>query len=138
MTGQSIEYSEKLKAVRAEIEALLARHDVAGHVILHEPGFGEVFSCLSPSYSRLQLIVDGSVQYRLRSTLEDYGGDREAQTRDQAATANMCETLAELLGRSALHFIELAQFVNRTLGAEHTEGTFRPDEEPPETPSTEH
>lgn len=120
-------FSLKLKEARAEIEAILIRYDIAGHVVLHEPGFGEVFSHLTPSYSN----VTGELPVvRLRSKAADYGGDKDAQRRDLEATANMMAILAELLGRAALSFIDLSNWVNKHTGAEHDEGTFTPDPDP--------
>jgi hypothetical protein len=118
--------SEKLKRARAEIEAILKAYDIAGHVVLHEPGWGEVFAHLSPSYS----CVTGSFpSVRLRSKLADYGGDADAQKRDLEATVNMLSIFAELLGQAALSFIELSTVANIKTRAEHTEGQFIPDKE---------
>ena len=119
--------SPKLKAVRAEIEALLKKHDVAGHVVLHTPGFGEVFAHLTPSYSKISGLLP---TIRIRSKAEDYGGDREAQRRHLEATANMVSTMATLLGQAALAFIDLSTVINTKTGAVHTDGKFTQDPDP--------
>lgn len=126
-----LNYSPKLKAVRREIEAIAAKHDVALHAVLHEPGnvaeggsgYGEVFTH-QPSYSRVR--IAGSYVH-LKSTLKDYGGDREMQRREQAATANMVGIMAELLAHAAVFFIDLQKVVDTKTGAEHGEGSFTSD-----------
>jgi hypothetical protein len=95
----------KLIQARAEIEAILTKHDIAGHVILHNaPGESEIFLRLTPSYSKLREIPAGShgVTFRLVSDTADYGGDTVAQARDLAATANMVRSFADLLVTAAL------------------------------------
>jgi len=117
-------FSPKLKQARAEIEQVLKRFDIAGHVILHEPGFGEIFAHLTPSYSNL---IGELPLIRLRSKAADYGGDKQAQRRDVEATANMLSIMATLLAEAALSFIDLSTFVDKQVGAEHGDGTFTPD-----------
>lgn len=115
--------SARLKQARAEIEACLKRYDIAGHVVLHEPGFGEVFTYLTPTYSK----ISGTFPtIRFRSKASDYGGDKEAQRRDLEATANMTSIMAALIGQAALWFIDLDAVVNGKTGAEHSEGRFTP------------
>ena len=114
----------KLKAARAEIEALLKRYDIAGVVVLHEPGFGEQFWFLHPAYSKL---TGDFPVFRLRSKVSDYGGDRAAQKADLEATGNMARLLADMLGGVELNFINLADWVDERLGLEHVDKEFTPD-----------
>lgn len=112
-----------LLAARAEIDAILKKHDIAGWVVLHNaPGEIEAFNRLDPSYSMLrpQVVEGGGMNVRLLSKLSDYGGDRERQMRDQAATASMVHSFAEVLGGAALGMIALSEIVDRETGAEHT------------------
>ena len=68
----------RLKRARAEIEAVMQKHDLAGVCILHTPGMTEWFYQLNPSYSRL-FIDEAAMMARVRSRLfEDHGGDRAA------------------------------------------------------------
>jgi len=113
----------KLIQAHAEIEAILVKHDIAGHVILHTaPGDIEIVIRLDPSYSRLQEVGDGPgmVSYRFSATSEQYRGDADAQWRDVAATANMVDSMAQILSRSALAMLDLAQRINVAAGAHHT------------------
>ena len=113
----------KLLRVRAEIEAILQREDIAAHVILHNaPDQAEIFLRLDPSYSKLyryQSLPHGVI-YRLNSKVADYGGDREAQKRDLEATANMASCFAEILRMSALTMKAMSNQVDAATGAVHS------------------
>lgn len=121
-------HSDKLKQARAEIEAVMERYDIAGHVVLHEPGFGEVFARLTPSYSQLHPLGPRGL-YRLRSKREDYA-NREEQASDLEATVNMLQILADLLAPAAMHFIDMTTWISNMVGAEHGEAQVEPDGEP--------
>lgn len=114
---------QKLKDARAEIEAVLKKHDIAGFVSLHAPGFGEVFWTMWPSYS---ILVGDFPAIRIKSKLADYGGDVSRQMADQAATANMAHHLGMSLSQCGIQFLELSTALNHELGATHEEGTFEP------------
>lgn len=116
----------RLKIARAEIEAVLRKHDLAGVVVLHTPGMSEFFYNIQPSYSCVWIDEAHSI-LRLKSTLNDYGGDLQAQRRDLAATANMTQALAVDLTRAAQMFEDVARLVNRPFGARHAEPTYAPD-----------
>jgi hypothetical protein len=116
----------RLKIARAEIEAVLQKHDLAGAVVLHTPGMAEFFYRITPSYSCVW--IDESVpMLRMKSKLADYGGDRDAQVRDQAATANMAASLAGELRHAAEMFGGVDRIVSTAARAEHTEPEFVPD-----------
>lgn len=57
---------------------------------------------------------------RIKSLAMDYGGDRQAQLHDQAATANLFFGLAADLKSAAVMFKDVAAVVDRTTNAEHT------------------
>ncbi|HVQ49771.1 MAG TPA: hypothetical protein VMS92_06955 [Mycobacterium sp.] len=117
--------NEKLLAARAEIEAIIKRYDIAAHVVLHCPGFAELFSDYTPSYSRLTIkqVDEHGFTMHLKSEVAEYGGDREAQRRDLEATANMVSSIAEALARDAIGLLKVTERVDKALGAEHTETT---------------
>jgi len=109
----------KLLKARAEIEAIIDRHDIAAHVVLHNaPGSLEIFYRLQPSYSRL---IGLPPMVRLRSKLAEYKGDADAQRRDLEATANMVSGIATALGGNAMMMLELASLIDGWTGAKHTE-----------------
>lgn len=118
---------QRLKTARTEIEAVLAKHDLAGVVVLHTPGMTEFFYRINPSYS-VCWIDDAAGALRIKSKRDrDHGGNVNLQLHDQAATANMTASLAGELGRTALMFIEVDRIVSEKLRAEHTGPTFVPD-----------
>jgi hypothetical protein len=118
---------QRLKLARTEIEAVLRKYDVAGVAVLHTPGMAEWFYDMRPSYSCAW--VDESAQIlRMKSKLTDYGGDREAQLREQAQTANMVASFAGELSRAASMFADIQRVVDSAARvAEHTGPVFTPD-----------
>lgn len=119
-----INYSPKLKETMARINAILAEQDIAGYVVLHEPGFAEYRLAIAPSWSVLQMIGEEGI--RLRSKLEDYGGDRERQRKEIEATTNLLRHLADLLPTHAQVFEALHGKVAELMEVEHTEGIDTP------------
>lgn len=117
---------QRLKVARAEIEGILKKHDLAGVVTLHTPGMTEFFYDITPSYSCVW-IDEKAGQLRVKSKAAEYGGDKDAQVRDQAATANMVHGIAEDLESSAGMFGSIAPFIDRALRAEHTQAEHKPD-----------
>lgn len=117
----------RLKIARIEIEGILAKHDLAGVVVLHTPGMCEFFYSITPSYSvcwvdeRAQIVRVKSVRDR------DHGGDAVAQLHDQSATANMTAGLANELKHATSMFMYVDKIVSTALRAEHTPSTFVPD-----------
>lgn len=108
----------RLKIARAEIEAVLRKHDIAGVVTLHTPGMAEFFYDIRPSYS-CAWIDEAAGALRVKSKLADYGGDATVQQHDQAATANMTRSLADALDQAAGMFSSIAQIVDSATRAEH-------------------
>lgn len=114
---------KKLKDARAEIEAVLKKHDIAGFITLHAPGWAEEFWNIWPSYS---ILTGDFPAIRIKSKAADYPSP-EAQRADQQNTAQMIHSLAQALGGCALQFMELAEVLNARLGAEHVDKGFHPD-----------
>lgn len=109
----------RLKVARTEIEAILRKHDLAGVVVLHTPGMTEFFYDVRPSYS-CAWIDEERQMVRVKSLGADYGGDRQTQLHDQAASANLFHGLASDLERAAQMFQAVAAIVDRATNAEHT------------------
>lgn len=117
----------RLKVARLEIEALLAKHDLAGVIVLHTPGMTEFFYRIQPSYS-VCWIDEAAGIVRVKSVRDrDHAGDAAAQLAMQAATANMTAGLASELHHAATMFTYLDQVVSKSLNAEHTPATYVPD-----------
>lgn len=59
-----MQYSPKLKIAMEEIKAILSRHDIAGAVILHTPGFSEFLFSPTPSWSVARLEPTGFLRIK--------------------------------------------------------------------------
>lgn len=117
---------QRLKTARAEIEAVLRKHDIAGVVTLHTPGMVEFFYDIRPSYSCVW-VDEAAGALRMKSKLADYGGDATAQRHDQAASANMIRSFADQLDAAAGLFASIARIVDHETRAEHTPAQYVPD-----------
>jgi hypothetical protein len=94
MEDAPMQYSPKLKNAMAEISEVLKKHDIAGMVILHEPGHAEFNLRIDPSYSCAKM--NGN-EMRVRAKLqEDFNGDKEAWTEKITDTVNMFESFFEV------------------------------------------
>lgn len=110
---------EKLLRARGEIAEIIQRYDLAAFVVLHcAPNGSEVMIELSPSYSNVTL-SEGVAH--IKSKLEDYSGDRDAQLRDLTATANMASSLFEMMAHTAMLMGELSKQLDDMTGATHTD-----------------
>jgi hypothetical protein len=116
----------RLKIARTKIEAILREHDLAGVVVLHTPGMTEFFYDERPSYSCAWIDIKHQM-VRVKSLAADYGGDRQAQQADQAATANLFHGFASDLAGAAAMFQDAAVIVDRFTRAEHSAATKVPD-----------
>ncbi len=116
----------RLKVARAEIEAVLKKHDLAGAVVLHTPGMSEFFYDIQPSYSCVR-IDEAAKSVHVKSKLAEYGGDAVTQRHDQAASANMLRALYDGMENAALMFGFAAMYVDNAVAATHTEAVHTPD-----------
>lgn len=114
----------KLKQARAEIEAVLKKHDIAGFVSLHAPGWGETFWNIWPSYS---ILIGDFPAIRFKSKLADYKGDSALQLQHQAHTAEMVHALGMSVGQCGFQFMELDQVVTAAVKAQHNDGAHIPE-----------
>lgn len=62
-----MQYSPKLKKAMKEIKGILEKNDIAGFVIIHDPGFVEYLNHLSPSYSCIR-VERGALRAKLKSS----------------------------------------------------------------------
>lgn len=106
---------KKLKKARAEIEAVLKRHDIAGFVTLHSPGWGEAFWSIWPSHS---ILIGDFPAIRVKSDLADFGGDLSRQRDQEDQTAQMIRTLAMSMSNCSVQFLELADILDGMLGTQ--------------------
>lgn len=114
--------NEKLLAARAEIEAVLEKHDIAGHVVLHMPGFLETFSRYNPSYSCATPQHDGEgniVGFHIRSKRDEGKSAAELHAMREA-TSNMLSGMGQILAHDAIGILEVAMQVDKLMGSTHT------------------
>lgn len=109
----------RLKVARAEIEAVLKKHDLGGAVVLHTPGMAEFFYDVQPSYSCAWIDQAAGI-VRMKSKLADYAGDVDAQRLDQAATAQLFHALGMDCSKAGLMFLDVSAIVDKAFSAEHT------------------
>lgn len=117
-----MQYSPKLKRVMQEIKDILSREDIAGVVVLHEPGHSEVLAKLDPTYSCVRANGD---QIRVKAKLkEDFNGNKEAWTKKVSDSANMLHMLSVSAGNVALPIMEISDMVDKVLKSDHRGGGF--------------
>jgi len=95
-----MQYDPKLKKAMEEIKDILNKHDIAGAVVLHSPGFGEHFIKVDPSYSCafIDNLPGGEQGIRVRTRLqEDFKGDAAKRNKAQEDTVNLFFILVNLL-----------------------------------------
>lgn len=114
-----MQYSPKLKKAIAEIEEVIAKHDIAAVVVLHTPGHSEFIIRISPSYSCAT--VDGD-KLRIRAKLTEFNGDKKALEKTVTNTSNMLNVLANTMGKTSLTLLDVSEHLDKHVGAMHTDG----------------
>jgi hypothetical protein len=115
-----MQYSPKLKMAMEEIKAILKKHDIAGMVILHTPGFTEYLNKIDPSYSILK-IKDGE-GFSFNAHSNHFGGDKEKRDKAAADTRNMIEHFTEFTGRQFMMYNQIAKAIDERFGKWDQEG----------------
>lgn len=121
-------YSERLRTFMEEYKALVAKHDVAAIVILHEPpkedspGYAEYFVNLEPSYSAVKM-EDGNVNIRINRILYPSAQQANKVSED---TSNMLVLLAETAGNITYNIARVSEALDQQLGAVHTDSSHTP------------
>ena len=119
-----MKYSPKLKNAMAEIKAILEKHDIAGAIVLHEPGFGEHLIRLDPSYSSAKLLN------ALKS--KNYKPDFKTYTegiKKIESTVNMFRIMAELSGKTTLHLMDWSDNLEGVYKPTHFNGGYTTHQE---------
>lgn len=127
MNEGKMQYSPKLKKAMSEIKDILHKHDIAGLVVLHTPGYGEYLMELSPSYSRLKIDPEKGFM-RFKAKLEDdFKGDKKAMEKAVAETCNMLSIIGEIGVDKSLVVLKFSKEADRIVGAQHGPGTKSSD-----------
>jgi hypothetical protein len=132
-------YSPKLKAVMAEILALLKKNDVGAVVVLHTPeiiggvqgttGASEYLTHLTPGYSAVELMSNG-MGLTIKGHRKHYGDDTTLRNRKLRDTTNMLMHLGTVTGRCALMVMDLSQKADEVWKAEHGDWKEAPGNSP--------
>jgi hypothetical protein len=111
-----MQYSPKLKIAAEEIKQILEKHDIAGVIVLHTPGYGEHILHLMPSYS---CVKHDPLGLRVRAMAADFNGDTAKRDQVITDTANMMSLFSEIVGRMWMQLDQMSQVLDKATGAEH-------------------
>jgi hypothetical protein len=106
-----MQYSPKLKKAMEEIKAILKKHDIAGCIILHTPGFSEYLNHIETSYS-VAWHENGGIRVKSK------GRDNKHLT----DTVNMIHHFGAISGQQALAFMDLEEMLKSKMDIEHGKG----------------
>ena len=114
-------YSPKLKKAMAEIREILDKHDIAGFVALHTPGYGEHMLKIDPSYSAAKYVTipeeENQIGISVRIKTDEVGKEK---ARDLATyTTNMFHVLTEITGPTAMKLIEMSEYMDDHYNSDH-------------------
>lgn len=113
-----MQYSPKLKIAMEEIEAILHKHDIAGFVVIHTPGFSEYLNEISPSYSCAKI---ESTQLRFKVKASEVGGPEKAK-QIATDTLNMITHFATIGGKNSMMYMDAERMLKERLGGEDLPG----------------
>lgn len=111
-------YSPRLKTVAEEIIQVLKKHDVAGVLTLHEPGFGEFVIHLDTNYS-IAKFTDEGIQIKTDKKMP-----KILKLKKTGDTANMFSVLAELNDMAAYQLGRISTELDARLKASHTDSSW--------------
>lgn len=120
-----MQYSPKLKRVMEEIKTLLRKEDIAGIVVIHEPGFSEYVHVLQPSYSCVVIKPD-AIGFEMAKKHFKTEHDRKSKLTN---TSNMMEHLSKITGQIAMNLLDASASLYKVLGAEHFGGGHTSDDQ---------
>ncbi len=115
-----MQYSPKLKNAAEEIKEILAKHDIAGMIVLHTPGHSEFVLDITPSYS-CAWIQGGSLRFIAKKA--EYNSIEEWRQK-VADTANMISLLSDTSAQLVMNMIKASEMIDEITGAEHDKGGF--------------
>jgi hypothetical protein len=116
-----MQYSPKLKKAMAEIKDILSKHDIAGMIVIAEPGFSELLNKLDPTFSCIKVNGDS---IRFKSKITDYNGDKAAQVKQITESINILQTITEYAGMNILALMDLTEQLEKDFSAGGQGGTY--------------
>ena len=117
-----MQYSPKLKKAMAEITAVLEKYDIAGFIILTEPGFSEIHTKINPSWSSAR--VTGQGDNRRIEILGKKSHFKNVQERNKVLsdTCNMVHHMTTLIVSQANGWIGLHDLCVKNYGLKEEGG----------------
>lgn len=106
-----MQYSPKLKKAMEEIKAILKKHDIAGSVVLHAPGFSEYLNHINTSYSCLKFEGD-NLRFKTKGRPLEHIND----------TVNMISHLAETSLRVGRNYFDMKEALRNHMDIEEEKG----------------
>lgn len=119
-----MQYSPKLKKAMEEIKEVLLKHDIAGTITIHTPGFAEYLNHITPSYSCAKIDPLTS-RFELKVKKVHFSNEAE-RINKLTDTSNMLSLLAEVGGKNILCLMEASQATDEAVNAEHDESNHTP------------
>lgn len=116
-----MDYSPKLKRVAQQIKDILSAEDLAGVIILHEPGYSEFVLKLDPTYSCVK-VQDNKI--RIKAKLADFNGNKAAFNRIVSDSSNMLHLLEKTITPLCLNIIQLSEIIDKDIDVKHHDGGF--------------
>lgn len=111
-----MQYSPKLKKLMGKLKAILKENDVAGFIVLAQPGFGEHAYVLDPSFSCAKTEGD-----KVHVTTKDLPKHKKRQI--AANTSNMFMILSTIMMEQGYALAQLSRAGDKKLNAEHGPST---------------
>lgn len=112
-----MQYSPKLKIAIGEIKEILKKHDIAGFVALHTPGFTEYLNHVEASYSCAS-IADGGIRFKLKTA--EVGKERAKEIAD--GTYNMITHFSDILASHAMLYMQAHDMLKEKWNGEDGKG----------------
>lgn len=109
--------SPKLKEVMAKIKQILDEEDIAGFVVLHEPGAGEFLLKIDPTYSsaKFEENLNGEIEGIKIEVTPEVIPEKEDRTLALEATLNMFQILTTIMGVHTSHLIDITDDLEETI-----------------------
>jgi hypothetical protein len=112
---------EKLIRAMTAIKAIVAENGMAASITLALPSQFELALIVDAPWSCIRIESDGDGEFmRLRSKLDEYGGDVARQKAHLEATLGMAAAFGEMLATHAMALLDVHKQAGKVLDVEHT------------------
>lgn len=107
-----------------EITDILSKHDIAGMIVLHTPGFSEHLIKVDPTYSCARIVHDKNREgIRVRAKLqEDFQGNKNLQKKKIEDTINMFDHFSTIGGMQVMNILDTFDMLKKNVDFDSTPG----------------